>query len=309
MTQYTFEEAVDIVLKMQTDLGYMPEVRDFKKDNTISTEGLMKALKVDSPSAIVVAVCRELRKRRGEPKKILSKKPKRSELTSEEIARRQRQKEEAEQKHAEEKQKVLAKVRAKPYGLMEPVVTKPRVDRPEVALKQAELVKETEVKEEMVEKTEKKAEKRTYKRWTDKEVAEVVMEFYDEYKEVPSHDDALSGGRFKTMGKSTPSNRTLHKVLGSHRSEWLESCKMILGYEVRKEMTKEELPEEVGRETAALTKELGEMGFFDAIKRIREVVQGDELRGVRGIAEWFNFDIGITTEINGVKMHFIAETK
>ena len=71
--------------------------------------------------------------------------------------------------------------------------------------------------------------------WDDKVVAELVMKFYNQYGRVPSDKDVQVGEAFRTMEEVTPSSKTLYRVLGGRRSEWLESCQKILNYQKARE--------------------------------------------------------------------------
>ncbi len=379
MIEYTYDEAIETVLRMKEELGHMPELRDYKKDNMVILKGLEKALGVKGYAAVNMTVLRWSRKHEGRPEKIvLEKKLKhrekmrelkelnpeeyRKKVESDKIARaeareaksRQRKEQLGGRREEEKKTRLrmveeirneaMAYMRTKPYAgaaeqpHKEPVAKQDVSEKPKEVLSQATNV-ETEVKEEMAKKTEEKIKGRTYKCWTDKEVAEIVMEFYDKYKEIPSHGDVLSGGRFKTMGKPTPSNRTLHKVLGSHRSEWLGSCKLILGYEIHKKMSEAEA-DKILQEASQVADEEPVVpatdtqaaqvadeepvasvtetqvaprvefeDFFKIIANVKAAVEEGTITKVQQMATYFTYETKVFTEIDGMTLRFSAEIK
>lgn len=66
-----YNDAVDIVLAKQLELGHMPTEKDFKKDITVNFEQLIKDLGCKSFAEAVIKVLREQRKRQGQPANII----------------------------------------------------------------------------------------------------------------------------------------------------------------------------------------------------------------------------------------------
>ena len=252
MTEYTYEEAIEKILKMKEEHGRMPTEKDYKKDNTVNFNGLLKAMEAKSYSELNIKVLRELRKREGQPERILP--PNRKELEVlkltepekyqeyEEARRERKRRYQANALVETQKQQSLENFRKPPaiQEVEETLKETRKIKLQEEANVRQETAKDVELQEEVdtaQKEVKKMTEQRTHKSWSRKEVAELIEEFCVKYGYIPRDKD-FNSGTFSKIAANTPCVETVRKLLGRHVSDWPAAMRDALGRELKFDASK-----------------------------------------------------------------------
>lgn len=264
MMEYTREEAIEKILEMKEEYGHMPTEKDYKKDNTVNFNGLLKAMEAKSYSELNIKVLRELRKREGQSERILpySKKelivlkltePEKyreyQEASREKRARAMERLHQADALKKAQKKQDLEDFR-KPPEIMREIKEAAKEIKPQEEMNvEQDAVKETEIREdatmEQEVNTAQKEVKEMAKRgtrgksWSREEIAELLEEFCVEYGYLPRDKDFLANyGAFSKMATKTPSVETVRRSLGRYRSDWPAAMRDALGRELKFDASK-----------------------------------------------------------------------
>ena len=264
MTEYTREEAIEKILEMKEEYGHMPTEKDYKKDNTVNFNGLLKAMEAKSYSELNIKVLRELRKREGQSERILSYSKKElkvlkltepekyreyQEASREKRARAMERLHQADILKKAQKKQDLEDFR-KPPEIMREIKEAVKEIKPQEEMNvEQDAVKEIEMREDATMEQEvntaqkevkKMAERGTRgKSWSREKIAELLEEFCVEYGYLPRDKDFLANyGAFSKMATKTPSVETVRRSLGRYRSDWPAAMQDALGRELKFDVSK-----------------------------------------------------------------------
>ncbi len=264
MMEYTREEAIEKILEMKEEYGHMPTEKDYKKDNTVNFNGLLKAMEAKSYSELNIKVLRELRKREGQSERILpysrrelialkltepEKYREYQEASREKRARTMERLHQADALKKAQKKQDLEDFR-KPPEIMREIKEAAKEIKPQEEMNvEQDAVKETEMREDATmeqevntaQKEVKKMAKRGTrgKSWSREEIAELLEEFCVEYGYLPRDKDFLANyGAFSKMATKTPSVETVRRSLGRYRSDWPAAMRDALGRELKFDASK-----------------------------------------------------------------------
>ena len=263
MMEYTREEAIEKILEMKEEYGHMPTEKDYKKDNTVNFNGLLKAMEAKSYSELNIKVLRELRKREGQSERILpyskqelavlkltepEKYQEYQEASREKRARAMERLRQADALKKAQKKQGLEDFR-KPPEIMREIKEAAKEIKPQEEMNvEQDAVKETEMREDVTMEQEvntaqkevrKMAERRRSRSWSREEGAELLEEFCVEYGYLPRDKDFLANyGAFSKMATETPSVETVRRSLGRYRSDWPAAMQDALGRELKFDVSK-----------------------------------------------------------------------
>lgn len=248
MMEYTREEAIEKILEMKEEYGHMPTEKDYKKDNTVNFNGLLKAMEAKSYSELNIKVLRELRKREGQSERILPYS--RRELIALKLTEPEKYREYQE---ASREKRARVMERLHQADALKKAQKKQDLEDfrkpPEIMREIKEAAKETEMREdatmEQEVNTTQKEVKEMAKRgtrgksWSREEIAELLEEFCVEYGYLPRDKDFLANyGAFSKMATKTPSVETVRRSLGRYRSDWPAAMRDALGRELKFDASK-----------------------------------------------------------------------
>ncbi|MBR3366060.1 hypothetical protein IKG48_03010 [Candidatus Saccharibacteria bacterium] len=248
MMEYTREEAIEKILEMKEEYGHMPTEKDYKKDNTVNFNGLLKAMEAKNYSELNIKVLRELRKREGQSERILPYS--RRELIALKLTEPEKYREYQE---ASREKRARVMERLHQADALKKAQKKQDLEDfrkpPEIMREIKEAAKETEMREdatiEQEVNTAQKEVKEMAKRgtrgksWSREEIAELLEEFCVEYGYLPRDKDFLANyGAFSKMATKTPSVETVRRSLGRYRSDWPAAMRDALGRELKFDASK-----------------------------------------------------------------------